>query len=87
MFCVTFTVFSLGRSQTVQPVLRVRVGKTLVLESVMKISLLGLRLLIRVSLNIFMRKKKKYLSFTDLNNFELVLNSKDSRFHPDSYSV
>lgn len=57
MFCVI--VFSLGRSQTVQPVLRVRVGKTLMsgLQCVMKMSLLGLRLLIRVSLNIFRRKK------------------------------
>lgn len=73
MFCVTFTVFSLGRSQTVQPVLRVRVGKTLVsgLQCVMKMSLLGLRLLIRVSVNIFIRNKKKYLSFTVLKNFEL----------------
>lgn len=73
MFCVTFTVFSLGRSQTVQPVLRVRVGKTLVsgLQCVMKMSLLGVRLLIRVSVNIFIRNKKKYLSFTVLKNFEL----------------
>lgn len=72
MFCVT--VFSLSRSQTVQPVLRVRVGKTLMsgLQCVMTMSLLGLRLLIRVSLNIFIRNKKKYLSFTDLKNFELV---------------